>query len=91
MHYLLCKQVVSDYAKWRRVFDSHAEAQRESGLHLLHVLRDTADPNVVVVFFKVDDPGRARAFTEAPAARQAAEDSGLIGVPEVSLLSEEMT
>lgn len=88
MHYLLCKQVVSDYAKWRRVFDSHTEAQRESGLHLLHVLRDTADRNVVVAFFKVDDLGKARVFTEAPAAHEAAEISGVIGVPEVSLLSE---
>jgi hypothetical protein len=88
VHYLLCRQVVSDYAKWRRVFDSHAEAQRESGLHLVHVLRDVADPSVVVVFFKVDDVGRARAFTEAPAAHEAAESSGVIGVPEVSLLTE---
>lgn len=88
MHYLLCKHEVVDYAKWRGVFDSHAEAQRESGLHLLHLLRDTADPNLVVLLFRVDDVSKARAFIRAPSAREAGESSGVIGVPEVSFLSD---
>ena len=29
MKYLFCKHKVAEYARWRRVFDSHAEAQRE--------------------------------------------------------------
>ncbi len=88
MYYLLCKHKVADYAKWRRVFDSHVEAARESGLHLLHVLRDTVDPNLVVLLFRVDDLSKAKAFTEAPSASEAAESSGVIGVPEISFLSE---
>ena len=88
MYYLLCKHKVADYTKWRRVFDSHAEAQRESGLHLLHVLRGTADPNLVVLLFRADDLSKARAFTEAPSAGEAAEISGVIGVPEISFLRE---
>ena len=88
MHYMLCKNKVADYARWRRVFDSHAEAHREAGLHLLHRLRDTADPNVVVFLCRVDDLNKARAFTEAPSAGEAAEDSGVIGVTEISFLSE---
>ena len=88
MYYLLCKHKVADYPKWRRVFDSHAEAQREAGLHLLHVLREIADPNTVVFLFRVDDPDKARAFTQAPSASEAAEVSGVIGVPEISFLSE---
>ncbi|MHC4698360.1 MAG: YciI family protein [Planctomycetota bacterium] len=88
MYYLLCKHKVADYPAWRRVFDSHAEAQRESGLHLLHVLRDTADPNLLVLLFRADDLSKARAFTQAPNASEAAENSGVIGVPEVLFLSE---
>ncbi len=88
MHYMLCKNKVTDYARWRRVFDSHAEAHRGAGLHLLYVLRDTADPNVVVFLFRVDDLNKARAFTEAPSAGEAGEDSGVIGVTEISFLSE---
>lgn len=88
MHYLLCKQKVSDYEKWREVFDSHAEAHREAGLHRLHVLRDIADPNLVYAFFRADDSKKAKAFTEASAAGEGARESGVIGTPEVSFLSD---
>jgi hypothetical protein len=88
MHYLLCKHKVADYARWRRVFDSHAEAQRQAGLYVLHVLRDTADLNLVVMLFRVDDLDKAKAFTQAPSASQAAKTSGVIGTPEILFLSE---
>jgi len=89
MFYLLCKHKVTDFAKWHEVFKSHADAQREAGLYLLHLLRDTADPSLVVMLFRTDDPQRAKAFTETPDAREAGEISGVIGVPEILLLSGE--
>lgn len=88
MFYVLCRHKVADFAKWHRVFESHAEAQRKAGLHLLHLLRDTADPNDVVLLFRADDLSKARAFTGAPEAGEAAQNSGVIGVAELSFLSE---
>jgi hypothetical protein len=88
MHYLVGRHAVADFGKWHRVFASHAKAQREAGLHLLHLLRDTADPNLVVMLFRADAPEAARAFTESPDAAQAARSSGVLGVPEISLLRE---
>jgi len=88
MYYLFCKHKVNDFTEWKRVFDSDAEAQKKAGPHLLHVLRDTADPNLVVLLFRVDDLKEARAFTKAPSASESAQNSGVIGVPEVLFLSE---
>jgi len=88
MHYLLCKHQVADFERWKRVFDSHAEAQKKAGLHLLHLLRDERDPNLVVIFFRADDPAGARAFTKAPGAAEAGRESGVIGVPELLLLRD---
>lgn len=88
MYYLLCKHRVEDYTVWRRVFDADTGAQREAGLHVLHILRDKADPNLVVMLFRMDDPDRAAAFMEAPAASEHAEASGVLGVPEVMFLSD---
>ncbi len=88
MHYLFCKHRVKDYAKWRRVFDADAAAQRESGLRLLHVLRDTADPNLVVMLFRAEELDKARAFTETPAAGESAESSGVGGAVEILFLSD---
>jgi hypothetical protein len=87
MHYLLVRHRVADFARWNAVFESHAEAQRKAGLHLLHRLRDTSEPNLVVMLFRADDPDKARAFTGSPKADESAQISGVIGVPEVSLLS----
>jgi hypothetical protein len=88
MHYLLCKHKVADYTKWREVFDSHAEAQQAAGLEPLHVLRDVDDRNLVVMVFRVHDLEKAKAFTQTPAAREAADLAGVIGKPEVLYLSE---
>jgi hypothetical protein len=88
MHYLLVKHRVADFARWNAVFESHAEAQRNAGLHLLQLLRDTSEPNLVVMLFRADDPGKARAFTGSPKAGESAKASGVLGVPEVSLLSD---
>lgn len=88
MLYLLCQHKVADFARWHQVFKSHAEAQQEAGLHLLYLLRDAADPNYVVILFKVDDLKKARAFTESPNAGKAAQISGVIGVPKILFLSD---
>jgi hypothetical protein len=87
MDYMLCKHKVADFDRWHDVFLAHAEAQREAGLHILHVLRDAADPDMVVMWFRIDDMEKAKAFTSTPEAREAADESGVIGVPEVLYLS----
>ncbi len=88
MHYLFVKHKVADFIKWKRVFDADAEAQRKAGLHLLHVLRDTADANLIVLLFRADDLNKAKAFTQNPDASDHGEKSGVIGVPEILWLSE---
>ena len=56
MNFMLCKHKVADFEKWHAVFRSHAEAQREAGLHILHVLRDASDPDVLVRWVFADNP-----------------------------------
>ena len=82
MLYLMARHKLADYDTWNRSFRSHAQAQRQAGLHLIHVLRELRDPNSVVALFRVDDQGKARAFTDAPGAREA---GGLAGVLSVEM------
>lgn len=88
MHYMLVRHGVTDFARWKRIFDGHAEAQRAAGLHLLYCLRDGGEPELVVMLFRVDDPDKARAFTETPAAQDAGRQSGVVGPAEVLLLHD---
>ncbi len=88
MVYLLCKHKVEDFANWHRVFASHTEAHRKAGLQLLHLLHDTTDPNHIVYLFRVHDMNKAKAFTQAPDASQAAQDAGVIGMTELLFLND---
>jgi hypothetical protein len=54
----------------------------------MNVMRDTDDPDLVVLFSRITDESKAKEFTETPSAREAAETSGVIGVPELMYLTE---
>lgn len=88
MTYILCKHKVVDFSRWHRIFESHAEAQRKAGIHLLYLLRETSDPNSLVYLFRVEDLDKAHAFTETTEASQAAQDSGIIGPFELLYLHD---
>lgn len=78
MTHMLCRNTVADFAKWKRVFDSHADAHREAGLKLEHVWRSIEDPNDVFFVFEVGDIEKARGFINAPGAAEVGKASGVI-------------
>lgn len=86
MAHLICRTRVVDYDRWKRVFDSHAEAQREAGLTLRNVWRNVDDPNDVFAFFEVDDMEKARGFVTSPEVPDAQLDSGVVGEADVVFL-----
>ena len=76
--YMLCRNRLVDFARWKRVFDSHAEAHRAAGLNLLHLCRSVDDPSNVFFLFGVNSMAKARAFISAPEAAEAGRVSGVI-------------
>ncbi len=82
MPYLFVRHKVADFDQWQQVFDSHLTAQEESGLKVQHVVRNLEDPNEVVLWFEVTDLVKAREFVTAPAAEEAADQSGVIDTPD---------
>ena len=81
MCHLFCRNKVADFEQWKRVFDSHAEAQAEAGLHVRHVWRGVDDPSDVFMLFEVTDLERARAFVTSPKVPEAQEQSGVVEQP----------
>ena len=75
---MLCRNRVSDYARWKAVFDSHVDAHREVGLELRKMGRQVEDPNNVFFLLDVKDEQRAREFVSTPEAAEAGEASGVI-------------
>jgi hypothetical protein len=78
MDYMLCRNRVRNFARWKRVFDSHAEAHRAAGLKLVHLWQCADTPSQVFFLFEVTDLARARAFVKANDASEAGREAGLI-------------
>ena len=75
---MLCRNRVADFAKWKAVFASHANAHRDAGLRLMNLWRGLEDVNNVFFLFEVTDMTKARAFISNPAAGEAAKTSGVL-------------
>lgn len=75
---MLCRNRVSDYAKWKAVFDSHMAAQQDVGLELVKMWRQVDEPNNVFFLLDVADEVRAREFVSTPEAAEDGEVSGVI-------------
>jgi len=75
---MLCRNRVADFAKWKAVFASHAQAHRDAGLRLMNLWRSLEDPNNVFFLFEVTSLDKARAFISNPAAAEAGTASGVL-------------
>ena len=84
---MLVRHKVSDFDKWKQVFDSHAIAQQESGLRVEKVLRNLDDPAEVIPWFEVTDLEKARAFVNSPEVPDARHQSGVVDEPDTYFLS----
>jgi hypothetical protein len=78
MIYMLCRNRVADFPKWRAVFASHQAAHRNAGLQLVDLWRGVEEPNNIFFLFEVASMDKAREFIGNPEAAKAAQASGVI-------------
>lgn len=78
MKYMLCRNRVKDFQRWREVSDSHESAQRNAGMRVVHVWREVDEPDNVFFLFEVEDIEAVNTFMDGPAAAQGREEAGVI-------------
>ena len=78
MTYMLCRNRVADFSRWKAIFASHQAAHQQAGLRLVHIWRKLEEPNDVFFLFEVASLDKAREFIANPEAANAAEASGVI-------------
>lgn len=88
MTHLLVRHKVADFPQWKKVFDSHKEAQGKAGLKLKQIFRSLADSNEVFLLFEVSDLEKAKAFLYSPEVPKAKEESGVIDQPDIYFLGQ---
>ena len=76
MTYLLCRNRVKDFSRWKAVLVSHEAAHLNAGLRLVWLGIEA--PNNVFFVFEVASMEKARKFISDPEAGKAAEASGVI-------------
>jgi len=87
MGYLLVRHKVREYHEWKRVFDTHKDAQRHAGLRIEKVMRNLYEPNEVFLLFEVMDLARARGFVSSSEVSDAQTQSGVVDKPDIYFLA----
>jgi heme-degrading monooxygenase HmoA len=85
MH-MLVRHKVSDFAKWKPVYDAHAPARQKAGLKELHLLRNVENPNEIILLFSAEDLDKAKAFAASDDLRQTMQRAGVSDKPDVYFL-----
>ncbi len=78
---MIVRYKVSDYAKWRALYDTRDSMRSANGLHNYVLGRGVQDTNTIMVAVKADDVAKAKAFTKSPALQSALQKGYVTGMP----------
>jgi hypothetical protein len=78
MIYMLCRNRVADFSRWKAVFASHEAAHKQAGLRLVSLRREIEEPNNIFFVFEAESVAKARKFINDPEAAKSAAASGMI-------------
>ena len=84
--HMLVRHKVADFARWKKVFDSHKEAQEKAGLKLKHLWRNIDDQNEVFFLFEVEDLKKAQAFLSSQDPK-VKDEAGVTDEPDLYFLN----
>ncbi len=77
MPYVIYRNRVEDYARWKRAFDEGDERRRAGGIKNPQVFRNPEDPTEVLVLCEVDSVDRGRQHFQSPMVREVQQRSGV--------------
>jgi len=84
---LFVRHNVDDYEAWRRVYDEFDAQRRPMGVTGDAVFRSLDDPNDVTVWHDFDSDDDARAFVSSAELRDAMQQAGVQGEPQIWFVS----
>ena len=78
---VIVRYKISDYTKWRAMYDTRDSMRNANGLHNYVLGRGVEDPNTIMVALKADDMAKAKAFTKASSLQSALQKGFVTGTP----------
>lgn len=88
MPYILVRNELKDYDKWKRSFHGYADKRKANGSKGALILLDTDEPNVVMILFESDDLERGQKYFESQALRARLKEAGVQSKPHVNFIDE---
>jgi hypothetical protein len=88
MNYIMIRHKVADFAKWKPVYDAHASARNGAGLKEERLLRNSENPNEVILLFSVQDLNNAKQFAASDDLRQRMQQAGVNDKPDIYFLND---
>ena len=73
---------------WKAAFDEHASTRKAAGSKGGRLFRSADDPNELVAIFEWDSLENARKFVGSDDLRQAMEQAGVTGPPDILFLDQ---
>lgn len=83
----IMRQKVTDFNKWKTIYDADKPNREKAGLKDQWVKRNEHDPSEVVTYYDVADQKRAEDFSHSPELQGKLKESGVIGKPEIIFLN----
>jgi hypothetical protein len=84
--FVLVRHNVRDFSVWKPVYDADLPNRIAAGLTDRRLLRGVSDANEVVLLFEAADLDRAKAFVDSPTLREAMQQGGVVGKPDLYFL-----
>jgi hypothetical protein len=78
---------VSDFGKWRPMYDTRDSMRTANGLHNYVLGRGVSDSNTILVALKADDMAKAKAFTKETSLKSALQKGYVKGTPKYNFSS----
>lgn len=88
MVYVLVQHTVSDYERFKPVFEDDGVRRRRLGSQGGRLLRSVDNPHEFLALFEWDDAEKARKFASSYELREAAEWAGVVGTAKATVLEE---
>ena len=85
---VLQQMTVSDYARFKPIFDEDGHRRERLGSRGGRLLRSASNPGEYVAILEWDDLEKARTFANSLELREAAEWAGVVGLVKTMVLEE---
>jgi heme-degrading monooxygenase HmoA len=87
MAYILVQHSVEDYERWKSGFDNNQAVRQAAGSKGGTIFRSAEDPNRLTILLEWDNLDNARAFAGSDELREAMQQAGVTGPPDLYFLN----